>query len=76
MLLTVICSRYLLNYTYVWYLSYLLGMLNDYFYTKSSDMLNKNTLGVKKVRGQEEAALLMNQRLKALISTKAKKFLL
>ena len=27
------------------------------FYTKSSDMLNKNTLGVKKVRGQEEAAL-------------------
>ena len=33
---------------YVWYLSYLLGMLNDYFYTKSSDMLNKNTLGVKK----------------------------
>ena len=25
--------------------------------TKSSDMLNKNTLGVKKVRGQEEAAL-------------------
>ena len=25
---------------YVWYLSYLLGMLNDYFYTKSSDMLN------------------------------------
>ena len=31
---------------------YLLGMLNDYFYTKSSDMLNKNTLGVKKVRGQ------------------------
>ena len=42
---------------YVWYLSYLLGMLNDYFYTKSSDMLNKNTLGVKKVRDQEEAAL-------------------
>ena len=26
-------------------------------FTKSSDMLNKNTLGVKKVRGQEEAAL-------------------
>ena len=24
--------------------------------TKSSDMLNKNTLGVKKVRGQEEPA--------------------
>ena len=24
---------------------------------KSSDMLNKNTLGVKEVRGQEEAAL-------------------
>ena len=39
-------------------------------------MLNKNTLGIKKVRGQEEAALWMNQRLKALISSKAKKFLL
>ena len=37
-------------------------------------MLNKNTLGVKKVRGQEEAALWMNQRLKDLISSKAKKF--
>ena len=42
---------------YVWYLSYLLGVLNDCFYTKSSDILNKNTLGVKKVRGQEEAVL-------------------
>ena len=31
-------------------------------------------LGCKKVRGQEEAALWMNQRLKALISSKAKKF--
>ena len=28
-----------------------------FIFTKSSDMLNKNTLGVKKVRGQEEAAL-------------------
>ena len=37
-------------------------------------MLNKNTLGVKKVRGQEEAALWMNQWLKDLISSKAKKF--
>ena len=37
-------------------------------------MLNKNTLGVKKVRGQEEAAFWMNRRLKALISGKAKKF--
>ena len=46
-----------INYMCGSYLSYLLGMLNDYFYTKSSDMLNKNTLGVKKVRGQEEAAL-------------------
>ena len=26
-------------------------------FQKSSDMLNKNTLGVKKVRGQSEAAL-------------------
>ena len=32
--------------------------------TKSSDMLSKNTWGVKKVRGQQ---------LKALISNKAKK---
>ena len=37
-------------------------------------MLNKNILGVKKVRGQVEAALWMNQRLKTLISTEAKKF--
>ena len=27
------------------------------YFQKSSDMLNKNTLGVKKVRGQSEAAL-------------------
>ena len=26
-------------------------------FTKSSDMLNKNTWGVKKVRGQEETAI-------------------
>ena len=39
---------------YVWYLSYLLGMLNDYFYTKSSDMLNKNTLGVKKCEAKKK----------------------
>ena len=25
-------------------------------FTKSSDMLNKNTLGIKKVQGQSEAA--------------------
>ena len=35
--------------------------------TKSSDMLNKNTWGMKKVQGQEEPAT------KALISHKAKK---
>ena len=28
---------------------------DTYLFTKSSDMLNKNTLGVKKVRGQSEA---------------------
>ena len=27
------------------------------YFQKGSDMLNKNTLGVKKVRGQSEAAL-------------------
>ena len=27
------------------------------YFQKSSDMLNKNTLGIKKVRGQSEAAL-------------------
>ena len=27
------------------------------YFQKNSDMLNKNTLGVKKVRGQSEAAL-------------------
>ena len=27
--------------------------------TKSSDMLNKNTLGVKKVRGQSEATMVI-----------------
>ena len=27
------------------------------YFQKSSDMLNENTLGVKKVRGQSEAAL-------------------
>ena len=31
-------------------------VMKFYILTKSSDMLNKNTLGVKKVRGQEEAA--------------------
>ena len=35
--------------------------------TKSSDMLNKNTWGVKKCEAKE------NQQLKALISNKAKK---
>ena len=30
---------------------------NNICFQKSSDMLNKNTLGVKKVRGQSEAAL-------------------
>ena len=32
---------------------------NIIYFQKSSDMLNKNTLGVKKVRGQSEAALQM-----------------
>ena len=40
--------------------------------TKSSDMLNKSTLGVKKVRGQSEATM-VNKRPKTLISSKAKK---
>ena len=37
-------------------ISYLLGELNDYFYTKSStsDMLNKNTLGVKKCEAKKK----------------------
>ena len=30
--------------------------ITTYMLTKSSDMLNKNTWGVKKVRGQEEPA--------------------
>ena len=30
---------------------------NNICFQKSGDMLNKNTLGVKKVRGQSEAAL-------------------
>ena len=29
---------------------------NNIYTSKSSDMLNKNTVGVKKVRGQSEAA--------------------
>ena len=37
--------------------------------TKSSDMLNKNTWGVKKYEAKK------NQRLKALISARAKKFI-
>ena len=36
-------------------------------------MLNKNTLGVKKVRGQQEATLPMYMRPKAMISAEAKK---
>ena len=39
-------------------------------FTKSSDMLNKNTLGVKKVRGQSEATLAQP---KGLILAEAKK---
>ena len=40
-------------------------------------MLNKNTLGVKKVRGQSEAALQIgNVRPKTLISVEAKKLLI
>ena len=41
-----------------------------------STMLNKNTLGVKKVRGQSEAALQIRRyvRPKTLISVEAKKF--
>ena len=41
--------------------------------TKSSDMLNKNTLGVEKVRGQSEATMVIYKRPKTLISSKAKK---
>ena len=36
-------------------------------------MLNKNTLGVKKVRGQSEATMVIYKRPKTLISSKAKK---
>ena len=45
------------------------------YFQKSSDMLSKNTLGVKKVRGQPEAA---NRyvRPKTLISAEAKKLAL
>ena len=47
------------------------------YFQKSSDMLNlnKNTLGVKKVRGQSEAALQIGiyVRSKTLISFEAKK---
>ena len=47
-------------------------------FQKSSDMLNKNTLGVKKVRGQSEAALQIGSyvRPKTLISVEAKKLLI
>ena len=46
------------------------------YFQKSSDMLNKNTPGVKKVRGQSEAALQIGSyvRPKTLISVEAKKF--
>ena len=38
-------------------------------------MLNKNTLGVKKVRGQSEAACKQADATKALISAEAKKLI-
>ena len=46
------------------------------YFQKSSDMLNKNTPGVKKVRGQSEAALQIGSyvRPKTLIPVEAKKF--
>ena len=48
------------------------------YFQKRSDMLNKNTLGVKKVRGQLEAALQIRRyvRPKTLISVEAKKLLI
>ena len=48
------------------------------YFQKSSDILNKNTLGVKKVRGQSEAALQigMCMRPKTLISVETKKLLI
>ena len=48
------------------------------YFQKSSDMLNKNTQGVKKVRGQSEAALQIRRYVqpKTLISVEAKKLLI
>ena len=46
------------------------------YFQKSSDMLNKNTLGVKKVRGQSEAALQIGMCEKTLISVEANKLLI
>ena len=48
---------------------------SDHIFTKSSDMLNKNTLGVKKVQGQKEAVLPSYVRPKSVISAEAKKLL-
>ena len=45
-----------------------------YILPKSTDMLNKNTLGIKKVRGQSEAALhRLYVQPRSLISAEAKK---
>ena len=46
------------------------------YFQKSSDMLNKNTLGVKKVQGQSEAALQIGMCDQKLISVEAKKLLI
>ena len=52
----------------------MLPQSSDICFTKSSDMLNKNTLGVKKVRGQSEATCKKaGAQPKALISAEAKK---
>ena len=53
----------------------LLQVCTIFILPKSSELLNKNTLGVKIVRGQSEAALLIGRyvRPKSLISAEAKK---
>ena len=46
------------------------------YFQKSSDILNKNTLGVKKVRGQSALQIRRYVQLKTLISVEAKKLLI
>ena len=49
--------RFYANHLFVVYAMRIMNQKCRIIFTKSSDMLNKNTLGVKKVQGQEEAAL-------------------